>query len=255
MTKTIFITGASSGIGKEVALNFSKNKWLVLAAARRVELVKKIALEAKKKKDGIIIPIKLDITDNKNVKKVIKKYFNLYGVPDISLLNAGTNNPNEKKVINLDETLDIFNVNYFGTLNCINAILPSLELSKKKTQLVIMSSVAGYRGLPYAAAYCSSKAALINLAESMYNLCKEKSINIRLINPGFIKTPLTDKNKFTMPLIISSKKAGEIIYNKLNYSKSFEINLPWFFCFMMKIMRILPYCFYFRITSKLLKKL
>ena len=73
MTKTIFITGASSGIGKEVALNFSKNKWLVLAAARRVELVKKIALEAKKKKDGIIIPIKLDITDNKNVKKVFTK--------------------------------------------------------------------------------------------------------------------------------------------------------------------------------------
>jgi short-subunit dehydrogenase len=86
-----------------------------------------------------------------------------------------------------------------------------------------MASVAGYRGLPYAAAYCSSKASLINLAESMYNLCKKKNILIRVINPGFIKTPLTDKNEFPMPLIMSVDKAAKVLFKKLNYSKNVPI--------------------------------
>ena len=82
-----------------------------------------------------------------------------------------------------------------------------------------MSSVAGYRGLPYAAAYCSTKAALISFAESIYNQCKVVGISVRIICPGFVKTPLTDKNNFKMPMIISSEKAGQIIYEKLTNSQ------------------------------------
>ena len=117
-----------------------------------------------------------------------------------------------------------------------------------------MSSVAGYRGLPYAASYCSSKSALINLAESIYNQCLEKGINVRLISPGFVKTPLTDKNKFKMPMIISSLEAGEIIY-KLITSRSFEIIFPKAFCYIMKLLKYFPNFLYLKLTSKLLKKL
>ena len=255
MSKIIFITGASSGIGKSVAVEFSRKKWIVLASARRVNLLKKISEKAKKNNSGLIIPIKIDITDEKEVEAKISRSFKMYGTPDICLLNAGTNNPNEKKIMNLKDTKNIFKINYFGTLNCIETILPFLESSSKKTQLAIMSSVAGYRGLPYAAAYCSSKASLINFSESIYNLCKNKNIIIRLINPGFIKTPLTDKNKFPMPFIITSDKAAKILYKKLNYSTKFEINLPWLFCLVMKLLKLLPYRLYFSITSRLVKNL
>ena len=253
MKKIIFITGASSGIGKHTALEFARNNWVVLASARRINLIKKLSYDAKVKRKGKIIPIRLDITNSKEVTKNIKKYFRIYGIPNICLLNAGTNNPNEKKIINFKDARDIFNINYFGTLNCLQAIIPFLESSKKNTQLAIMASVAGYRGLPYAAAYCSSKASLINLAESIYNLCKNKNILIRVINPGFIKTPLTDKNDFPMPLIMSADKAAKVLFKKLNYSKSFEINLPWFFCLIMKFLKIIPYPLYFFLTSKLVK--
>ena len=116
-----------------------------------------------------------------------------------------------------------------------------------------MSSVAGYRGLPYAAAYCSTKSALISYAESIYNQCKEIGIRVRLICPGFVKTPLTDKNDFKMPMIISSEKAGDIIYKKLMSSNDFEIVFPKIFGLIMKLLRHLPNFIYLRITARLLK--
>ena len=118
-----------------------------------------------------------------------------------------------------------------------------------------MSSVAGYRGLPYAAAYCSSKSAIISFAESIYNQCKNLGIAIRVINPGFVKTPLTDKNKFKMPMIIPAEKAADIIYKKIIFSKKFEINCPWLFCFIMKLLRVLPNRVYFSLTQLLIKRL
>ena len=118
-----------------------------------------------------------------------------------------------------------------------------------------MSSVAGYRGLPYASAYCSSKSALINFTESIFNQFQQIGVNVRLVNPGFIKTPLTDKNKFPMPMIITAEKASKILYKKFVFSKKFEINLPMRFCLMMKVLRVLPYNIYFKLTKKILKKL
>ena len=118
-----------------------------------------------------------------------------------------------------------------------------------------MSSVAGYRGLPYAAAYCSSKSAISTFAESIYNQCQKLGITVRLINPGFVKTPLTDKNKFDMPMIIPVEQASNIIYNKIVSSSKFEINCPLLFCYLMKVLRILPYTIYFKLTNYLMKKL
>ena len=184
------------------------------------------------------------------VAKTIKKY----GIPDIVLLNAGTNNPNSKNIFSIEETEQIFKINFFGTLNCLHALLPFLK-KKKNTQVIFMSSVAGYRGLPYAAAYCSSKSAITTFAESIYNQCQNLGIAIRVINPGFVKTPLTDKNKFKMPMIIPVEKAADIIYKKIIFSKKFEINCPWLFCFIMKILRILPNSLYLSLTQLLIKRL
>ena len=252
MKKLIFVTGASSGIGKALYIKFANSGWKVLASARRLDLLKKLDKESKN--INPIIPIKMDISNKKTVSSQVNKTIKKYGIPDIVLLNAGTNNPNSKNIFSLEETAKIFKINFFGTLNCLHALLPFLK-KKNKSQVIFMSSVAGYRGLPYAAAYCSSKSAITTFAESIYNQCKNLGIAIRVINPGFIKTPLTDKNKFKMPMIIPVEKAADIMYKKIIFSKKFEINCPWFFCFIMKILRILPNSLYFSLTHLLIKRL
>ena len=252
MKKLIFVTGASSGIGRAIAIKFSNNGWKVIAAARRLNLLRQLKTEAIKSET--IIPLKMDITNKKNTSSQVQKIIKKYGSPDIVLLNAGTNNPNSKYIFSLEETKQIFETNFFGTLNCLQALLPFLK-KENKAQVIFMSSVAGYRGLPFAAAYCSSKSAITTFAESIYNQCAVHGIAIRVVNPGFIKTPLTDKNKFKMPMIITAEKAADIIFKKIIYSKQFEINCPWLFCYIMKILRLLPYNVYLKLTSLLIKKL
>ena len=252
MKKSIFITGASSGIGRALSLKFASEGWKVIASARRMNLLKSLENESVKKNS--IKPVKIDITNNKMVFNKINGIVKNYGIPDIIFLNAGTNNPNSNFTFSLEETRQLFETNFFGTLNCLSAFLPYLK-KKKKSEVIIMSSVAGYRGLPYSAAYCSSKSAISTFAESIYNQCKNLGITVRLVNPGFIKTPLTDKNEFDMPMIISVEKAANIIYNKILFSNKFEINCPSLFCFLMKILRILPYSIYFKLTNYLMKSL
>jgi len=252
MKKLIFVTGASSGIGRALSIKFANNGWKVLASARRLDLLKKLTKESENL--NAITPIKMDISNKKTVSSQINKTIKKYGIPDIVLLNAGTNNPNSKYIFSIEETEQIFKINFFGTLNCLHALLPFLK-KKNNSQVIFMSSVAGYRGLPYAAAYCSSKSAITTFAESIYNQCKNLGIAIRVINPGFVKTPLTDKNKFKMPMIIPVEKAADIMYKKIVFSKKFEINCPWLFCFIMKILRVLPNSLYFSLTQLLIKRL
>ena len=252
MKKTIFVTGASSGIGKALSIKFANSGWKVLAFARRLDLLKKLDKESNNL--STIIPIKMDISNKKTVSFQVEKTIKKYGIPDIVLLNAGTNNPNSKNIFSIEETEQIFKINFFGTLNCLHAFLPFLK-KKNKSQVIFMSSVAGYRGLPYAAAYCSSKSAITTFAESIYNQCKNLGIAIRVINPGFVKTPLTDKNKFKMPMIIPAEKAADIMYKKIVFSKKFEINCPWLFCFIMKLLRVLPNRVYLSLTQLLIKRL
>ncbi len=252
MNSTIMIVGASSGIGKHTALTFADNNWKVIACSRNLKKLNALETIKSKNKKQRIFPFRLDITSKKKLYTDINKVVKMHGIPDIVFLNAGTNNPNSKEIVNYQETLKLFDTNFFGIIHCIEILIPYLK-KKKNSQLVIMSSVAGYRGLPYAAAYCSTKSALISFAEAIYNQCKQIGIRVRVICPGFVKTPLTDKNEFKMPMIITAEKAGKLIYNKLLYSSKFEIAFPWFFCYIMKLLKILPNFIYLKIISFLLK--
>ena len=118
-----------------------------------------------------------------------------------------------------------------------------------------MSSVAGYRGLPAAGAYCASKSALTSFAESLYFEMKRKDVKVTLISPGFIKTPMTDQNDFPMPMIRSPEFAAEQIYVGLVKKNAFEIHFPKSFTFIMKILQILPNWIYFKILDKGMKKI
>ena len=244
MTKNIWITGASSGIGKALAIKFSNQGWNVAVSARRKELLDELV-----KNNSNISSFPLDVTNHESCVQIFKNILEKYSNIDLCVFSTGTYDPKTEKEINLTAIENVMKVNFFGTLNCIKAVENHLK-NKKEGHIAIMSSVAGYRGLPNSSGYGPSKAALINLSESLYFDFKKYKVRISLISPGFIKTPLTDKNKFKMPFIKSTQFAANKIYNGLIKSNSFEITFPKELTILMKIFKVLPNKIYLYLMGK-----
>ena len=247
--KIIWITGASSGIGKALAIKFAEKGWIVAASARRENL-----LEDLNKFNPNIYSFPLDVTEIENCKLIANKIIEKFGGIDICVFGTGMHDPKSEKRFNLNKIREIMEVNYFGTMNSINSIYEYFS-EKKNGQISIISSVAGYRGLPAAGAYCASKAALTSYAESLNFDMKMKNVRISLISPGFIKTPMTDQNDFPMPMIKSPEFAANEIYKGLTEKKSFEIHFPKAFTYFLKFLQILPSSIYFKLVSKGMKKI
>ena len=249
MDKKIWITGASSGIGRSLAIKFANEGWKVAASARRENLLKELS-----NKYPNIESFPLDVTNinkcNSVFKEIIEKFENI----EICVFGTGIHDPKSEKKFNLDKIKKIMEVNFFGAMNSINSVYNYYN-EKKSGQISVISSVAGYRGLPAAGAYCASKSALTSFTESLHFEMKRKNVRVTLISPGFIKTPMTDQNDFPMPMIKSPEFAAEQIYLGLIKKKGFEIHFPKAFTFIMKILRILPNNVYFKIMEKGMKKI
>ena len=237
--KTIWITGASTGIGKALAIKFANNGWNVAASARREELLKDL-----NNINENIHPYPLDVTKIDNCKSTVELIIKDLGQIDICVFGTGMHDPQSEKKFNLEKIRKIMEVNYFGTMNSINSIYEYFS-ERKNGHISIISSVAGYRGLPAAGAYCASKSALISFAESLYFDMIRKNVKVSVICPGFIKTPMTDQNEFPMPMIKSAEYAADKIYLGILKRSGFEIHFPKTFTFLMKIIQILPNWLYF----------
>ena len=246
--KVIWITGASSGIGRSLALKFANEGWLVAASARRENLLQELNNENEN-----IHSFPLDVTDVEQCKTVFSNIIKQFENIEICVFSTGTHDPKSEKSFNLDKIKEIMEVNYFGTINSINSVYDYFNI-KKSGQISIMSSVAGYMGLPKAGAYCASKSALISFAESLYFEMNKINVRVSVINPGFIKTPLTDKNDFPMPMIKTPEFAAEQIYIGLIKKKGFEIHFPKTFTYFLKFLKILPHTIYFKLVAMGYKK-
>ena len=247
MSKNIWITGASSGIGKALAIKFANEGWQVAASARRENLLKDL-----NNQNPNIHPFPLDVK-NENVTKntfenIIKKFTSI----DISVFCTGMHDPDSEKILSSEKIREIMETNFFGTLNCIMAVNTYFK-EKKSGHISIVSSVAGYRGLPAASGYCASKSALTSLAESLYFDFKRHNVRVSLVSPGFIKTPMTDKNKFPMPMIKSPEFAANKMFIGLTKKNSFEIHFPIAFTMIMKLLKIMPNWLYFLLVKKGMK--
>ena len=174
--KKIWITGASSGIGKAVALKFAKENWQVAASARRKELLDELA------QNENISSFPLDVTDDNLTKKVFSDILNKFKDLDLCIFCSGAYDPKLEKEINKEQIRKIMNINFFGVLNCIKAVEDYFK-NKKKGHISIVSSIAAYRGLPNSSGYGPSKAALTNLTESLYFDFKKHNVRISLISP------------------------------------------------------------------------
>ena len=245
--KNIWITGASSGIGKALAIRFAQKGWQVAASARRENLLNKIS-ELNKN----ISPFPLDVTDKEKCKEVFEEIKNKYQNLDICFFSTGTWDPKKEKNIDIEQMESVMKINFFGTLNCIKTVENYFK-DKKSGHISIVSSVAGYRGLPNSTGYGASKAALINLAESLYFDFGRHNVRISLVSPGFIKTPMTDKNEFKMPFLKTPEFAADKIYNGLVNSSNFEIDFPKELTLILKLLKILPNRLYLYLIKKLTK--
>ena len=247
MTKTIWITGASSGIGKALAIKFANQGWQVAASARRENLLKDL-----NNQNPNIHPFPLDVNKEDEAKNVFQNIIGKFKTIDISVFCTGIHDPESEKLLNSKKIREIMETNFFGTLNCVMAVNTYFR-EKKNGHISIVSSVAGYRGLPAASGYCASKSALISLAESLYFDFKRYNVRVSVINPGFIKTPMTDKNKFPMPMIKSAEFAAEKMFIGLTKKNAFEIHFPKTFTMMMKLLKIMPNWLYFLFVKKGMK--
>ncbi len=245
--KKIWITGASSGIGKALAIKFANNGWKVAASARRENLLNDL-----KKNNPNIFPFPLDVKDEKLTQSVFKNIVEKFQTVDISVFCTGIHDPDAEKKLSSEKIREIMETNFFGTLNCIMAVNNHFR-EKKSGQISIVSSVAGYRGLPAASGYCASKSALTSLAESLYFDFKRHNVRVSLVSPGFIKTPMTDKNKFPMPMIKSPEFAAEKMFIGLTRKNAFEIHFPIAFTMIMKLLKIMPNWLYFFLVKKGMK--
>ena len=245
--KKIWITGASSGIGRAVAEKFASEGWKVAVSARRKELLDELA------KNQNIFSFPLDVTNSKQIEEVFRNVLNEFNDLDICLFSSGTYEPKDEQSIDPNKIKNVINVNFLGVIDCVKVVEDYFK-NKKSGHISIVSSIAGYRGLPNSSGYGPSKAALTNFSESIYFDFKKFGVRVSIISPGFIKTPLTDKNEFPMPFLKTPQYAAEKIFNGLIKSNAFEIHFPKGLTLILKLLRILPYKLYLFLVDKLVKR-
>ena len=205
--KKVWITGASSGIGKAVAEKFASKGWKVAVSARTKAVLDQMS------KNQNMFSFPLDVTDQAQIKKSFDNILTEFGDLDLCIFSSGTYDPKDESKINSDKIRNVINVNFFGVIDCVKVVEDHFK-NKKSGHISIVSSIAGYRGLPNSSGYGPSKAALTNFAESIYFDFKKYGVRVSIISPGFIKTPLTDKNEFPMPFLKTPDYAAE--YNPFN---------------------------------------
>ena len=245
--KTIWITGGSTGIGKALAIKFANMGWNVAISARRESLLKEISENHEN-----ISSFPLDVTDKKKCNETFNDIKNKFNEIDICFFSTGTWNPKKEKDIDVDEIENVFKVNFFGTVNSIKAVEKHFK-DKQSGIITIVSSIAGYRGLPNSTGYGPSKSALNNLAESLFFDFKRSNVRVCLVSPGFIKTPMTDKNDFKMPFLKTPEYAADQIYEGLINKNVFEIHFPKALTITLKLLSFLPSKIYFNLVGRLTK--
>jgi short-subunit dehydrogenase len=242
--RTAWITGGSSGLGRELALRLAREGVRVAVSARSGE---KLAELTAGRPNLLAVP--LDVSDRAAVAQAHRRIVAEFGSLDLAVLNAGVWHPMKATEYDADRAVQSMAVNYFGIVNALDVLIPSMTAAGRG-HLGLVASVAGYRGLPMAAAYAPSKAAVISLAEVLRSELSRHGIVVSLVNPGFVETPMTSVNAFPMPFILKADDAADRIYAGLVRGR-FEIAFPWQLVAMMKALRVMPNAMFLRIAARM----
>lgn len=243
-----WIIGGGSGIGAAVARLLASRGWTIAVSGRRKDKLDEVASTS-----AAIRAYPVDVTDGDAVTAMTRKIAGELGRIDLFIFGAAEWQVMDVGDYEFGKFSRIVDTNYLGVIRATNPVLAQME-RQGGGQFVVIASVAGYFGLPRSAAYSSTKAALINLLETMRTELAPRNIHVRMIAPGFVKSELTDRNDFPMPFLMESEEAARRIVDGLFNSNRFEIAFPRRMVWLMKTVRWLPYPLFFWLMAKLLPK-
>ncbi|MEK9680343.1 MAG: SDR family NAD(P)-dependent oxidoreductase [Pelagibacteraceae bacterium] len=233
----VLIIGGTFGIGYELSKKYLGKVQNLIILGRSEERFNQINEELKSPETKVYTK-KLDVTSISETSRVLSQVINDTKKIDLVIYSSGFYKPNNTFDVDLDLYRKTIEVNFLGLINVMSIILPLFK-KQQSGHVAMISSLAGFFGLPNSSGYGPSKAAMMNYSESIYNDCKKNNIDVSIINPGFVKTRLTDQNKFEMPFLMSAEKAADIIYKGLK-KKKYDITFPFMMSLIFKTLKILP---------------
>ena len=245
--KVVLITGASSGIGQGLSLELGRRGASVGLMARRAGLIEAIADEIEKS-GGNALALAADVTDVAGVQFAAETLREKYGKIDVLIANAGVGATTDAKDLRADEVANLIKINLLGAVNSVTAVLPQM-VEQGSGQLVAISSLAGYRGLPKSAAYCASKAGVSAFFESLRLDLRNSGVDVTIIHPGFIKTPLTAGREAKMPFLLELDDATRKMVRAIETRKK-SYAFPWQLATIVRAGMIMPTAIYDRIASQ-----
>jgi len=240
--RVAWITGASSGIGRALAVQLAREGVGIAASSRRAA-----ELQALSDAHPGVVPFPLDVTDAAAMAAAAGEIEHRLGPIDLAVFNAGVGQRMGLADFDAARAAASMAVNYQGLVNGLAAVLPAMR-ERRAGHVALMASLAGYRGLPRAAAYCPSKAAAISLAEALRPELVARGIRISIINPGFVATAMTANARHPLPFLMPGEEAARRIISGLRRGR-FEIAFPWQMAALAKLVRVLPYALYFRFAA------
>jgi short-subunit dehydrogenase len=246
-----WVTGASKGIGRAVAIELAEQGWQIAASGRDIAELDALATETSEL-SGSVHAYPFDITSEQASSEIVAAIERDLGDIDMAVLNAGTHEPVDGAAFTAAPLRRLVETNLMGTAHCLAPIVERF-VARGGGRIAVVASLAAYRGLPTASAYGATKAALINMCEALRVELAPAGVVLSVITPGFVRTPLTDRNPFPMPFLMEPDVAARRIVRDLA-GKRFEITMPRRFAFIMKLLRILPYPLYFAVTRRLVTR-
>lgn len=248
--KRIWIVGGSSGIGLELVKLYLKDDCQVIVSSRTASQNDELGA-LKKHYDTNLELIDLDVSTSDGMESVVKQAWDVFGGIDVWLYNAGTYKSMKLDDWDVDNFEKMVQINYLGAIRLIHLLTPLFE-AQGWGRWAFNASLSSYFGLPYGGGYSGPKAAMVNLIESIQPELMAKKIQVQIINHGFVKTRLTQKNDFEMPQLMSPETAALNIYKGLNASYAFEIRFPYKLAWFLRLIRFLPYRFSLALTKRML---
>jgi short-subunit dehydrogenase len=245
--KVVFITGASSGIGRGLAGSLAKRGASLGLLARRSEALGELVSEVEEA-GGRALALTADVRNADAVRRRAIELREAFGPIDVMVANAGVGATTAAKDLNPEAVADVININVIGAVNSATAVLPEM-VGRKEGQLVVISSLAAYRGLPKSAAYCASKAAVSAFFESLRVDLRGTGVDVSIIHPGFIKTPLTAGRQADMPYLMELDDAVEKIVRAIEARKK-SYAFPWQLASIVRAAMVMPVPLYDRIVAK-----
>jgi NAD(P)-dependent dehydrogenase (short-subunit alcohol dehydrogenase family) len=242
-----WVTGASTGIGRATTLELVRRGWRVAASARNAELLESLAAEARAL-GGVVDVHPGDVTDQGAMAKVVAAIEADNGPIALALLNAGGFFPDPRGEFVGGNFRATMRLNSDGVINCMEPVLPPMQ-ARRRGQIVVVSSVAGYGGLPTAASYCMAKAGVVAMCEAMKVLLERAGVSIQVVCPGYVKTPLSDRAKGPKPFMIPVEDAARRLCDGMERG-GFEISFPKRLAWVVKAMNRLPYPLLFWIHAR-----